>query len=93
MKNHFIIIALILCASVPMFGQTSTPNADDVMATMFARDSQREALAAGYSGSREYLFDNTKLGKHAQMQVVHHVRSGRKQALSGCFRGWLEVGS
>lgn len=69
MKNRFTIIALIFCASVPMFGQTFTPNADDVMATMFARDSQREALAAGYSGSREYLFDNTKLGKHAQMQV------------------------
>ena len=71
MKNQLIITALLLFASAPMFGQTqaATPTADEVMATMFARDTQREALAAGYSGSREYSFDNTKMNKRAEMLV------------------------
>ncbi len=37
---------------------------------MFARDTQREALAGGFNGSREYLFDNQHLNKHAQMLVA-----------------------
>jgi outer membrane lipoprotein-sorting protein len=71
MKNQLIITALLL-ATLPAVGQVSLkPNAtaDEVMATMFDRDTQREALAAGYSGSREYLFDNVKLSKRAEMLV------------------------
>ena len=32
---------------------------------MFARDTVRESLAAGYIGSREYVLENKKLNKRA----------------------------
>jgi len=73
MKNiHSIIAILFLSASVPLFGQVPlrpTPNADEVMAIMFERDTQREMLEGGYSGSREYVFDNSKFNKRAEMLV------------------------
>ena len=71
MKTRLLTTALLIFSSIAAFGQLqpATPTADEVMATMYARDSQREALGGGYSGSREYLFDNMKFKKRAEMLV------------------------
>jgi hypothetical protein len=49
--------------------QESRPNADEVVANMFAHDTLREAASGGYTGSREYLLENHRLQKSAQMLV------------------------
>jgi hypothetical protein len=72
MKTHFILTSFWLIASFPLVGQNSgawKPTADQIMAIMFERDTQREILQGGYSGRREYIFDNLKLSKHAEMLV------------------------
>lgn len=70
MKNHIIIAALLISATVPLFGQTlAAPSlsADEVMARVAERDGQRERLGGGYSGSREYVLYNHRLNKRAEM--------------------------
>ena len=72
MKTHFIVACFLLIASFPLAGQipaASNPTADQIMSIMFERDTQREMLQGGYSGRREYTFDNLKLNKHAEMLV------------------------
>ena len=71
MKKHIIIIAFVLiCTTVPMLGQ-ATPalklTADEVMATVFDRDNQRERLGGGYSGNRAYALYNHRLNKRAEL--------------------------
>lgn len=70
MKKQIIIAAILMCLGRPLFGQAPVANsltADEVMAGVFERDSQREALGGGYSGSREYTLDNRRLNKRAEM--------------------------
>ena len=70
MKKHIIIAALLICATVPLLGQApaaTSLNADEVMATVIERDSQRESLGGGYSGSREYVLYNHRMNKRAEM--------------------------
>ena len=70
MKRHNIIAALLICATVPLFGQVpaATPlNAHEVMAKVIESDSQRESLGGGYSGSREYVLYNHRMNKRAEM--------------------------
>jgi len=92
MKINFIIASLLLCASSTLLGQTSVttaPIADQVIATMFERDTQREMLQGGYTGSREYVFDNRKLDKHAQMLVsVTGDPNGTKHFQIVSEKGW-----
>ena len=70
MKKHIIIAALLICATVPLFGQSpaaTSPSADEVMAKVIERDTQRESLGGGYSGKREYVLYNHRLDKRAEM--------------------------
>src|SRR6516164_9711196 len=65
-----IIIAFLLSATLPMLGQASAVtslSADQVMAKVFERDTQREARGGGYSGNREYVLYNHRMNKRAQM--------------------------
>jgi outer membrane lipoprotein-sorting protein len=69
-KKHLLFIALLACLAVPLVGQAPAANsltADEVMAKMIERDSQRESLGGGYSGSREYVLYNHRLNKRAEM--------------------------
>ena len=53
-----------------MFGQapaTSSLSADEIMAKVFERDSQRESLGGGYTGSREYVLYNHRMNKRAEL--------------------------
>jgi hypothetical protein len=72
MRLRIIMAALIACASVPMTGQTApgfSLSADEVIARMSARDVQRETMAGGYTGTRQYDLENHLFAKHAQMIV------------------------
>jgi len=70
MKRQIIIAAILISASLPMLGQApaaTSLSADQVMAKVFERDTQREALGDGYSGSREYVLYNHRMNKRAEM--------------------------
>jgi hypothetical protein len=70
MKKHVIIAAFLICIARPLFGQApvvASLTADEVMARVFERDTQRESLGGGYGGSREYTLENRKLNKRAEM--------------------------
>src|SRR3974390_2453368 len=73
MKNHIIIIvAFLFCLGGVLFGQVpavTSLSADQVMARVFAQDTMRDSMGGGYSGSREYVLDNQKWNKRAEMQV------------------------
>jgi len=72
MKKQLFIIAILLCAFVPLVAQSPAVtqlSADEVMARVFARDSMRESMGGGYSGKREYVLENHRFKKRAEMQV------------------------
>ena len=73
MKKHLLIIALLVCASGPLLAQAppvTAPSADEVMARVFAKDTMREAMGGGYTGKREYVLENHRMDKRAEMQVT-----------------------
>lgn len=49
--------------------QPPVPGADDIIARMLDRNSQREKLQGGYSGTRRYVLENEKFNKRAEMLV------------------------
>ena len=69
MRIHPIFASVLLCAARILAAQGATPTADEVVANMYAHDTLREAASGGYTGTREYLLENHKLQKHAQMLV------------------------
>ena len=73
MKKHLLIIALLMCAFRPLLAETppvTGPSADEVMARVFAKDSMRETMSGGYTGKREYVLENHRMDKRAEMQVT-----------------------
>ena len=72
MKKQLFIIAILLCAFVPLVAQSPAVtqlSADEVMARVFAQDSMRESMGGGYSGKREYVLEKHRFKKRAEMQV------------------------
>ena len=56
---------------------------------MFARDSARESASGGYVGDREYVLENHKFQKRAQMEVrVTCERNGTKHFEVMSEDGW-----
>ena len=69
-KKYLLMTALLVCFAVPLLGQATAAtslNAYEVMAKVVERDSQREALGAGYRGKREYVLYNHRMNKRAEM--------------------------
>ena len=65
------------------------PTADEVVATMFKRDRAREAASGGYSGRREYILENHRLDKRAEMLVsITCDRNGEKHFEVISEEGW-----
>ena len=92
MKNQLIIPVFLVCLTMPVLGQPPAFNplpADEVMARVFERDSQREKLGRGYRGSREYVLYNYRLNKRAEM-VANIVceQDGAKQFQVVSEEGW-----
>ena len=72
-----------------MAAQVSTPPADEVVANMYARDTLREAASGGYSGSREYVLENRRFKKRAEMLArVTCDRTGTKHFEVTSEDGW-----
>ena len=69
MKAHLIFASILLTAGRLIAAQGSIPAADDVVARMYAHDTQREAASGGYTGAREYVLENHRLQKRASMLV------------------------
>ena len=69
MRVHPIFVSILLCASRVLVAQDSAPTADDVIARMYAHDTQRESASGGYTGTREYVLENYRLQKRAEMVV------------------------
>jgi hypothetical protein len=65
-----VILCLALGSITPCHAQQAPVlGADDIIAKLIDRNSQREKLAGGYSGTRRYVLENQKLNKRAEMLV------------------------
>jgi len=72
MKTQFIFAAFFLVFTAGALNAADgnpLPNADEVVATMQQRDAQRRTLLEGYRGMRQYILENTRMQKHAEMHV------------------------
>ncbi len=91
-KKHLLITAFLVCASGPLFAQAPAVNAlsaDEVMARVFAKDTMREAMGGGYTGKREYVLENRRMDKRAEMQVtVSCDPDGTKHFEVASEHGW-----
>jgi hypothetical protein len=69
------VLLLVLTASASGADDSrSLPSGDVVAARMMERDTQRQALVAGYQGMRRYILDNERTHKHAEILV--HIDCG-----------------
>jgi hypothetical protein len=92
MRVHLILPTMLFLATTGqavLHAEQPTPTADEVVATMFARDGAREAASGGYTGEREYVLENHKFQKRAQMEVrVTCERNGTKHFEVMSEDGW-----
>jgi hypothetical protein len=92
MRIHLIFALILICGGTfacTLHAQTTTPTADEVVATMFKRDRAREAASGGYSGRREYILENHRLDKRAEMLVsITCDRNGEKHFEVISEEGW-----
>jgi len=92
MRVHLILPSMLILATASLHvlrGEQPTPTADEVVATMFARDGARELASGGYAGNREYVLENHKFQKRAQMLVrVTCERNGTKHFEVMSEDGW-----
>ena len=74
MKKHLLIIALLMCASRPLLAEA--PPVDRAQRRrgdgegIRQRFHAREPWAVGIRGSREYILENNRMDKRAEMQVT-----------------------
>jgi len=71
MSFHLIVLSSLIYAigsMLPLYGQQAK-TADEVVATMLARDGVRESASGGYIGDREYVMENHTFQMRAQMLV------------------------
>jgi len=72
MRIQSILILFLALGSITPCQAQRTPvlGADDIIARMLYRNSQREKLQGGYSGARRYVLENQKFNKRAEMVVI-----------------------
>ena len=80
----------MICAGAStLHAQAASRTADDVVAAMFARDGAREAASGGYTGHREYILENHRFNKRAEMVVsITCDRNGEKRFQVISEDGW-----
>ena len=92
MKYHLLLVCLFLLSgssAVAAEDSAPTPTAEDIVARMTARDSQRQSSIDGYAGMRRYVFENQKMKKHAEMLVkVKGDQDGTKHFEVVSEEGW-----
>ncbi len=71
MKTQTALVLLLALGSAQLSyaQQARMVNAEDVIARLMERNSERDKLGAGYTGSRHYVFQNQKFDKRAEMVV------------------------
>ena len=92
MRFHSIFVLTLICAGAftsALYAQTPALTADEVVATMFTRDGAREAASGGYTGRREYILENHRLNKRAEMLVsITCDQNGGKHFAEISEDGW-----
>ena len=92
MRVHFILLTVLIGAGASahtLHAQTPQPTAGEVVATMLMRDGVRETASGGYTGRREYILENHRFGKRAEMMVrVTCDRNGEKRFEVISEAGW-----
>jgi hypothetical protein len=84
-----VFILMSLAATNAAGLNAPLPSADDAIANMMQRDSQRRSALDGYIGTRRYVFENIKRHKRAEMLVrVLCRRDGSKQFEILSSTGW-----
>ena len=73
MKNQFIIfgtfLLLFTVTAVGVSESDAFPSADVLVARMLAHNTQRQRQLAGYHGMRQYVLENERMKKRAEMVV------------------------
>jgi hypothetical protein len=85
-----LVSALLISTIAAVEGASlHLPTADEVVARMMARDTERQANLYGYSAARRYLLENRSHHKRAEM-LVHMtcLRDGSKQFETISASGW-----
>lgn len=91
MNIRIILILFLALRSITPCQAQQIPvfSADDIIARMLYRNSQREELQAGYSGARRYFLENQKFNKRAEMLVrVNCDPDGTKHFEVVSEEGW-----
>lgn len=83
---HTFLAFMLAATNTPSAG---LPSADDVVATLVERDSERRSALRGYTSERRYILENVKHQKRAEMLVrmVQHV-DGSKDFEVISATGW-----
>lgn len=62
-----LLFLFLIPAAIGQVPQQQLTDANEIMARVLLRDTQRESQSGGYAGHRRYTFDNEKLHKHAEL--------------------------
>ena len=88
-SNMTKLLLLIPMAAAFADSTQPLPTADEVVARMIARDSQRQSALYGYTGTRRYVLENKRLHKRAEMLVhITCMKDGSKQFETISESGW-----
>ena len=82
---------LLLIPIAAAFAESTQPlpTADEVVARMIARDSERQSALYGYTGTRRYVLENKRRHKRAEMFVhMSCMKDGSKQLDTVSENGW-----
>lgn len=92
MRIQLILLTMLIGAVVSectLHAQTPLPAADEVVATMLIRNGVRDTASGGYTGHREYILENHRFSKRAEMQVrIICDQSGEKHFEVISESGW-----
>ena len=87
-----IVTLLFMCVIPVAVGQGPQKpllDANEIMARVLLRDTQRESESGGYAGHRRYVFENERYGKHAELVVdVRCDSDGTKHFYVVTEDGW-----
>jgi len=79
----------LISAAVGQAQEKPLLDANEIMARVLLRDTQRESESGGYAGHRRYIFENQKFQKHAELVVdVRCDASGTKHFYVVTEDGW-----
>src|SRR5579872_5993342 len=92
MRFHaWIMLLIIFCASplASIADEPAEPTADRIVGQMLVRNLQRQILLGQYTGMREYVLENERLHKRAQMLVrITYNPDGSKHFEIVSEEGW-----